>query len=227
MNAFNIGSSLGLKSEMQYDYDQFPYLQFATFLTNHDQDRVLDKFSGNISKMKAAAATYLTLPGIPFVYYGEEIGMTGSGADENKRRPMQWTNGAHAGFTTGNPWEAINNNYTTYNVATEEADPNSLLNWYKKLIAIRHEEPALRRGNYLAASGTPLPVFAFLRSYENDTDLVIVNTGNQTFTDFTVNVSSSTIQPGYKLLTDLLNGGWFVGSLDASYNLGTFQIGPY
>jgi hypothetical protein len=146
INVFNSSYPVNLKNEMQYDYDQFPYLQFATFLTNHDQDRVIDKFSGSISKMKAAVSTYLTLPGIPFVYYGEEIGMTGSGADENKRRPMQWTNGAHAGFSTGNPWEAINNNYTTYNVASEEADSNSLLNWYKKLIAIRHEEPALPEG---------------------------------------------------------------------------------
>jgi glycosidase len=80
INAFNSGSTPGLKGAIQYDYDHYPFLQFGTFLTNHDQNRVIDNFSGNLSKMKVAAATYLTLPGIPFVYYGEEIGMTGSGA---------------------------------------------------------------------------------------------------------------------------------------------------
>lgn len=228
ISALNTGNPAGLKAEMQYDYDQYPYLQFGTFLTNHDQNRVLDNFSGNLLKMKAAAATYLTLPGIPFVYYGEEIGMTGSGADENKRRPMQWTSGADAGFTTSNPWTTINSNYATYNVATEEADPNSLLNWYKKLIAIRHEEPALRRGVYIVTAPAPSPVYSFLRMYESDTLLVIVNTGNQTHTNFTVNMNGTGIQPGYKALHDLLNANnSFTGNEDVFYNLGTFDLGPY
>ena len=228
INAFNTGNPSGLKDEMQYDYDQFPYLQFGTFLTNHDQNRVIDNFSGNSSKMKAAAATYLTLPGIPFVYYGEEIGMTGSGPDENKRRPMQWTSGAHAGFTTGNPWEAINGNYTTYNVATEESDANSLLNWYKKLIGIRNQEPALRRGNYIEIVDAAGPLYAFLREFESDTLLVIVNTGNQTYTGLTLNMNGTGIGPGYKFFKDLLNApNSFTGNEDAASNLGIFEIGPY
>ncbi len=228
ISAINSGNPSQLKIEAQYAYDQFPYLQYGTFLTNHDQDRVIDKFSGSISKMKAAAAIYLTLPGVPFVYYGEEIGMKGSGADENKRRPMQWTSGAHAGFTTGNPWEALNNNYTTYNVATEEADSNSLLNWYKKLIAIRNEEPALRRGNYIATAGAPSSIYSFVREYDGDTILVVINTSNQTFSDFTVSMNGTGVKPGDIVFTDLLYPqNPFLLHEDASYNLGTLEIGPY
>lgn len=126
-----------------------------------------------------------------------------------------------------NPWESINSNYTTYNVATEEADSNSLLNWYKKLIGIRHNEAALRRGNYFAATGAPSPIYSFVRTYESDTVLVIVNTSGQIYADFTVNVSSTGMQPGYKVFTDLVNGGWFLGDLDATYNLGNFDLAPY
>jgi glycosidase len=227
INSVNSASASGLKSALQYDYDQYPYLQFGTFLSNHDQNRVLDAVSGNLSKMKALAATYLTISGIPFVYYGEEIGMTGSGADENKRRPMQWTSGAHAGFTTGNPWEAINSNYVTNNVETESADSNSLLNWYKKLISLRRQEPALRRGNYVASVSAPAGVFSFIRAYENDTDLVIINVANQVLTNFSINVGGSNLTPGYKLFSDLLNGGAYVGSLDETNNLGVFTIGAF
>jgi len=228
ISAFNTGSIPGLRNEMQYDYDHYPYLQFGTFLSNHDQDRVIDKFSSNFSKMKAAAATYLTLPGIPFLYYGEEIGMIGSGADENKRRPMQWTSGAHAGFTTGTPWESINSNYVTYNVATEEADSNSLLNWYKKLIALRHQEVALRKGNYVATANASGSIYSFLREYEGDTLLVIVNTGSQAYTDFTVNMNGTGIQEGYKSLNDLLTPvNSFIGEQDDATKLGTFDISAY
>lgn len=227
LNALNTANTATLKSKVLYDYNNYPYLQFGTFLTNHDQNRVFDVLGGSIPKLKAAAAIYLTLPGIPFIYYGEEIGMSGTGDDPSKRRPMQWTNGLHAGFSTVNPWESINSNYTTFNVATEEADSNSLLNWYKKLIGIRHNEAALRRGNYFAATGAPSPIYSFVRTYESDTVLVIVNTSGQIYADFTVNVSSTGMQPGYKVFTDLVNGGWFLGDLDATYNLGNFDLAPY
>jgi hypothetical protein len=89
-------------------------------------------------------------------------------------------------------------------------------------------EPALRRGNYVAAITAPTGILAFTRAYGSDTDLVIINTRNETFTDFTVNTTGSNIGPGYKLFTDLLNGtGAYVGTLDASFNLGAFSIGPY
>ena len=69
-------------------------------------DRVYNKLGYNNEKMKLAASIYLTLPGIPFIYYGEEIGMIGTGAHENIRRPMQWSNSVNAGFSNSAPWRS-------------------------------------------------------------------------------------------------------------------------
>ena len=103
---------------------------------------MLNALGHDESKAKVAAGIYLSLPGIPFVYYGEEIGMVGSGPHEVIRRPMQWADGPNAGFTTGVPWTEINDNYQNYNVLVEQQDPTSLLAWYKKLIAVRNQAPA-------------------------------------------------------------------------------------
>ena len=81
----------------------FKPVQFATFLSNHDQNRVMSQLAGKVEKARVAAAMLLTAPGVPFIYYGEEIGMVGLEADEEQRTPMQWSGGANAGFTTGRP----------------------------------------------------------------------------------------------------------------------------
>jgi glycosidase len=148
INAVNAGQPSGIRNQMQAVLPSYPALQYAPFLTNHDQDRVFGAFGLNFAKMKLAAAIYLTLPGIPFMYYGEEIGMIGSGRDENKRTPMQWNNGANAGFSTRTPWYPVNSNYVAFNVQIMQADQNSLWLWYRKLIAARNEHEALRRGDY-------------------------------------------------------------------------------
>jgi glycosidase len=71
---------------------------------------VYEELGGNDGKMKAAASIYLTLPGIPYIYYGEEIGMRGSKPDENIRTPMQWNTNIYAGFSTSTPWQSMNSN---------------------------------------------------------------------------------------------------------------------
>ncbi len=71
-----------------------PDHQYATFLTNHDQNRVMSQLGGDVNKAKLAAFLLLTSPGTPFIYYGEEIGMQGKKPDENIRLPMQWTSDA-------------------------------------------------------------------------------------------------------------------------------------
>ena len=83
----------------------------ATFLTNHDMNRVMSQLSVDTNKAKLAASVLLTVPGVPFVYYGEEIGMTGVKPDEFNRTPMQWSAQENAGFTAGVPWEAVNVDY--------------------------------------------------------------------------------------------------------------------
>ena len=106
LGAVQSGDARGLAAEAQDAYAAYPHLQYATFLTNHDQNRVMEEIGLDVDRGAAAAALYLTLPGVPFVYYGEEIGMLGRKPDENIRRPMQWSDAPGAGFTSGSPWIA-------------------------------------------------------------------------------------------------------------------------
>src|SRR6266536_4472013 len=92
---------------------------------------------GDVARAKLAATLLLTLPGLPFIYYGEEIGMTGDKPDPRLRTPMQWRPRPGVGFTTATPWEAPQPDSMPTNVALEGADPASLLNLYRRLIHVR------------------------------------------------------------------------------------------
>jgi len=92
----------------------FPAGQYATFLANHDQNRLMSQLLGDEAQAKLAATLLLTSPGVPFLYYGEEIGMLGTKPDEDIRRPMQWSkNLLNAGFTNGIPWRLPEGDYRT------------------------------------------------------------------------------------------------------------------
>lgn len=125
----------------------------ATFAANHDSftgGRLYDQVSGNLSQYKLVAATYLLQPGIPYLYYGEEIGMsaaTSLSGDAAIRTPMSWTATA-AGFTSGSPFRALSGNIATNNLAAQIGDPNSLYAFYKEMIALRNANPALQKGVY-------------------------------------------------------------------------------
>lgn len=125
-----------------------PGVTDAPFLTNHDQPRSASQLGLNLGRMKNAAALLLTLPGSPFIYYGEELGMqNGTTAnDEAKRTPFPWDSSATGGFTSGTPWFSFSPGYQTANVAAETGDPSSLLSRYRKLIRAHHASPALVRG---------------------------------------------------------------------------------
>jgi glycosidase len=153
----------------------FPDYSFSTFLSNHDQTRVMTALNEQEIKAKAGAFMYLTGPGIPFIYYGEEIGMTGNKPDEMLRTPMQWSAEANAGFTIGTPWESINEGWEQTNVAVESGQPDSLLNWYKGLISLRSQTPTLRLGSFVALNLSCKEVYAVLREYEGETLLTVVN----------------------------------------------------
>ncbi|MBD8874382.1 alpha-amylase family glycosyl hydrolase [Rhodanobacter sp. DHB23] len=117
----------------------------APFLSNHDQERVMSQLDGNPQHMRTAAAMLLTLPGHPFVYYGEELGMRGEKPDEHLREPMRWYRaGKGPGETTWEGWSAGDG--AAVSVEAEQADPHSLLNWYRMLIQWRRDVPALREG---------------------------------------------------------------------------------
>jgi glycosidase len=125
----------------------YPAGRYATFITNHDQNRIASELREDPVRLKLAASLLLTLPGVPFLYYGEEIGQIGAKPDEMIRNPMPWTSGTHGGFTTAaRPWEPLQRGHEKRNVATQEADPGSLLHHYRRLIRLRQSEPALLRG---------------------------------------------------------------------------------
>ena len=150
---------------------------------------------------------YLTLPGVPFVYYGEEIGMVGSGDHRYIRSPMQWSAGTNAGFTTGTPWQAINSNYAQYNVAVETADPGSLLEWYRLLIRVRNGSPALRGGTHDPLASSASQVLAFVRTHEQQTVLCLANTGAGALGGITLTGSAGSLEPGEHTLVNLLDPG--------------------
>jgi alpha-amylase len=146
----------------------------SPFLGNHDRDRVLDQLHGNTSHMRMAAAMLLTLPGDPFVYYGEEIGMHGIKPDMRIREPMRWQRDRHAAGETR--WEPSPDNASPdLSVAVERADPHSLLIFYRRLIHWRIDLPALRDGGigpYPLDGGA---ISAYTRSDQRQRLLVVHN----------------------------------------------------
>lgn len=205
LTSVNNKNADALKNQIKVVAQAYPSLQYGTFLTNHDQDRVYTQLANDTSKMKLAAAQYLTLPGVPFIYYGEEIGMIGSGADENKRKPMQWSAGTNAGFSTHIPWQSLGANYTTNNIQILQANPNSIWNHYQKLIHARKENEALRKGYVLLFDNKENVNLAFARIYNQSATISLTNFSNANVTD-TFSLGISTLTPGIYQASNLITG---------------------
>ncbi|MBL8765034.1 MAG: alpha-amylase [Phycisphaerae bacterium] len=155
----------------------YPPGQFATFLTNHDQERVMSALGGDEGRARVAAALLFTLPGVPFVYYGEEIGMRGGKPDPDIRTPMQWTGGPNAGFCSASatPWRPANVDAAHRNVQGQHADETSLLGHYRRLIGLRRSSPSLARGVCAMVRASDPGVLAFVRVADASAMLVMVN----------------------------------------------------
>ncbi len=171
-------------------------------ITNHDIVRSYSRYGDgkhddDIAKLMASF--YLTLRGTAIMYYGEELGMSNhdptrkedvkdpigilgwpkeKGRD-GERTPMQWTAGANGGFTTGTPWLPVPAIAKTRNVDAERKDPKSLLSYYKKLLALRKTEAALRDGAYVALNTSDPNVMSYLRQTKDSTVLVALNISAQ------------------------------------------------
>ncbi|MFB9326887.1 alpha-amylase family glycosyl hydrolase [Paenibacillus aurantiacus] len=146
----------------------------ATFLANHDQNRAMSVLKGNLDHAKMAAALQFTLPGNPFIYYGEEIGMQGMKPDEAIREPMPWY-AAKEGGEGQTKWEASRYWKEGANVETQLKDENSLLAFYKELIAWRKELPALRNGGIKEYKIDNPQIGSYLRVTADDQVLVVHN----------------------------------------------------
>jgi alpha-amylase len=182
--------------------------QFATFLTNHDQDRSMTVLNDNVDAAKNAAMLLLTAPGVPFIYYGEEIGLLGKKPDEDIRRPLQWSAELNAGFSTGTPWRAPASDYTTKNIAFQLADPNSLLSFYRSLIQIRDNHVALRVGDAYPIESGNKSVFASLRASKNEAVLILINMSSSPISDYSLKLETGPLTGEYSI-TPLLGGGVF------------------
>lgn len=186
--------------------------QFATFLTNHDQERAMSTLGDNLESAKNAAFILLTSPGVPYIYYGEEIGMLGKKPDENIRLPMQWSNEEGGGFSTSTPWRAMSEDYITKNVALQSSDPNSLLSFYRTLIHLRQNHSALRVGDYTIIRANNRSIYAGLRSNSEETVLVLANFSSKPIKDYTLRLESSKLSGEYNLIA-LVGGGEFVSPI--------------
>jgi alpha-amylase len=206
INATNNGNVSGLQNQVELVMSSYPFLQFGSFLTNHDQDRIMSELAGNTHKAKLAASLLLTFPGIPYIYYGEEIGMTGTGAHENIRTPLHWNNTANAGFTSGTPWRSVNTDYTSKNIAAQQADDNSLWSHYRNLIDIRNNQPALRKGNYKLVNASDDAVYSFLRQLEDEHVMVVANLNGSASENIQLSLPYAGINPGIYQLTELQGG---------------------
>ena len=144
------------------------------FITNHDQIRVATVFRNDTAKLRSAAAILLTLPGIPFIYYGEEVGLQNgpTNADEWKRTPMPWN--PAGGFTSGTPWHAFAPGVAQANVSTQTSDPSSLLSHYRDWIRVRKTSEALMKGS-LTLIQSDDRVLAFIRESPAERVLVAHN----------------------------------------------------
>lgn len=163
-------------------------------LGNHDKPRIASRIGKE--QARNAALLLLTLRGTPTIYYGDELGMEDVDIPQDKiqdpqalnepgvgrsrdpeRTPMQWNSSRNAGFTEGEPWLPLMDNYRELNVEKQWDKEGSMLQLHRKLLKLRAEEPALHIGSYI-----PVPskgnILAYLRKYDNSRFLVVVNLGN-------------------------------------------------
>ena len=188
------------------EYFPVPFIPSYVF-SNHDRTRSFSRLGEKIEKSKLLAMFQFTVRGIPFTYYGEELGMKQSviplkeGKDpiahryawiprfiinmtgetlnrDESRTPMLWDDSENAGFCKPSvqPWLPISDNYKTTNVKVEQDDPISLLNFYKQVIGLRNESPALQSGRLeIADEFCSKKIFAYYRIHENEKWLMMLN----------------------------------------------------
>jgi oligo-1,6-glucosidase len=220
----------------------------SLYLGNHDQPRAVSRFGDDDPEFRDRSAKALALVlhlhrGTPYVYQGDELGMTNvafgaidsfrdieslnhyaaaiaAGADaddvlaalrtrsrDNARTPMQWSAGPSGGFSSGRPWIDVNPNVSQINVAAQQDDPDSVLSFYRQLIDLRHALPAVVYGEFAMLLPTDERVYAFTRTHDGTTLLVLAN-----FTRETVAVAVDG-WGGAELVLDNYRDGYTAGTL--------------
>jgi glycosidase len=226
------GNLAPLNEQIALSYELVPPSQFATFLSNHDQNRVISQLGGNPQKAMLAASLMLTAPGVPFLYYGEEIGMLGQKPDEQIRSPMQWSTGPFAGFSTVAPWQPLQTNWGSFNVENETGDPASILSHYRDLILLRNQHAALRVGDLSVLTTGNNALYAILRVSQQEALLVLVNLSGSPVSSYALSVAQSSLAEGTCTPYPILGEGEFAPlTADASGGFSQYvplpEIPPY
>ncbi len=167
-------------------------------ISNHDIVRSWVRYGDGVHNdqiAKVLAGMYLTLRGTAIMYYGEELGMQNTDPKtrdqvkdpigklgwpkekgrDGERTPMQWNSSPNAGFSKVTPWLPVADNYKTRNVQAELKVPDSVLNFYRTVLRLRKTEPALKYGDYTALNTDDPNVFSYVRKYNNEAVLVVLN----------------------------------------------------
>lgn len=212
ISGVRMGSSSNLSANIITETKLYGGSGMGTFLTNHDMNRVMSQLNDDPKLAGHAATILLTIPGTPFIYYGEEIGMTGEKPDEQIRTPMQWTGERNGGFTSGSPWEYLKVNYKTTNVESQTNDPSSLLSLYRELIHLRVRHTALLDGEYIMVRSSNPALYAAIRQSQGEIILTVVNLSGEEITTPTFKISGGTLDGEYTL-TKLIGQGEFAAEL--------------
>ena len=208
LGAVRSGSGRELTGVLERVQRDYPRGRWASFQRNHDQTRTLTELRGDTARARLAATLLLTLPGVPFIYYGEEIGMTGDKPDPRLRTPMHWTRQPAAGFTRAHPWEPLQPDSFTANVSVMEQDSASLLNHYRRLVHLRTARPALgAAADFIPLNSGSDSVLAYLRRDGAATVLVVANLTGRLRTVSALSSATSVLTPGTWNPTALLGRG--------------------
>jgi glycosidase len=204
VGAVRAGSAKGVLAPSLRLQDTLPAWRWAPFLRNHDQPRTRTELGGDMRRARLASLVLLTMPGVPFVYYGEEIGMSGTKPDERIRTPMQWAAVPGAGFTRGTPWQPLAEDALTVTVQAQESDPSSILNLHRQLIHLRAEHRALAAGELVPLTTSHDAVAAWLRRDGARVVLVVANLGDAQLRGVTLRGAEGTLAAGRWTARDLL-----------------------
>ncbi|MGQ0713740.1 MAG: alpha-amylase family glycosyl hydrolase [Gemmatimonadaceae bacterium] len=206
LEAARTGSAKQLYEPFMKLQHALPADRWSPFLRNHDQTRTMTVFGGDIARAKLAVTLLLTMPGLPYIYYGEEIGMTADKPDPRLRTPMHWTRGPAAGFTRGAAWEPLQPDSMTANVEPQDRDPTSLLNLHRRLIHLRGANAALGGGALVPLTTSSEAVAAYVRRDADRPVLVIANLGGTPVAGVRLSSPERTLTAGRYAATDLLGG---------------------
>jgi alpha-amylase len=191
LTSAGLRESSNVRGVQQQILDTYPPGQYAAFLTNHDLNRVMNYLGEDTDRARSAASILLTQPGVPFIYYGEEIGMIGLKPDECLRTPFQWDASERvAPFMRGKNCET---NEASYNLADQQNDPDSLFNHYRTLIHLRNDHAALRVGDTHIVESDSNRVYSILRQSADETLLVLINLSDDPIDDYALNLASGSL----------------------------------